>query len=335
MEIRVETITPKIAQEWLDRSHDVTQRSLSKRRVNRFVHAMLEGQWQLTHQALALDDKERVIDGQHRLAAVIQAGQTKPDITLDMWVAHGADPASFDVVDTGAARTTADALKIAGYTNTNVLAAAVRTTLVYEQTKGTTQEWPRTAGTLTSVDVVEFLDVTRQRERAVAALQIGARVSGAVGRQGLVSTLTAAALICMQRVDDEVPTGLGPDSMHEFFERLADGAMLSSTSPILALRRWMIGDTGFSKVPHTYRRPVGVAVTLKAINDYLLGRERSIVIYRVGVEAMPLVVTRAELEASRVAEESALAASEAAEASADAARAKTGRTTRSRRKADA
>jgi hypothetical protein len=307
MRVRVEKVTPKRAQEWIDRSHDVHQRGLAKNRVEKMVHAIHAGQWQLTHQPIAIDPTGRVFDGQHRLHAIVIAGQDMPDLTVELLVAWDAEPASFDVIDTGAARTPADTLRIAGFTNTNVLAAAIRSVLTYDQIAGTTRPWGGVAKMITSADTLAWIMAKGNRDKATAALQISGRVSTAVGKHGTNSAIAAAALIMMTRGED---TAVGSDTMYEFFERLSDGALLASHSPILALRRWLIGDTGFSRVVAAYRRPTAVAAIIKAMNDYLVDRERSVIVYKIGIEPMPELLTKTERDEVLIARERALEARE-------------------------
>lgn len=302
MQVRVEKITPKKAQEWIDRSHDVSQRSLNKVRVERLAHAIRDGQWRVTHQAIAIDETGRVLDGQHRLHAIVLAGQDMPGLEVEALVAFDADPSSFDVIDTGAVRTTSDTLKIAGFTNTNVLAASIRSYLTYDDVVNTTRDWSRVAARLTTADVLEWIEVKANKDRARAALAIGARVSTSVGRHGLNTSITAAALIMMQPRKSAVTY----DTMLEFYERLSDGAMLASHSPILALRRWMIGDTGFGRIVPSHRRPTAVACQIKAMNDYLVGRERSVTSFKIGIEPMPALLSKKEVEEISLARERAL-----------------------------
>lgn len=304
MEVRVENIRPKQAQEWIDRSHNIRQRFLSPRRVDKLAHAIIDGQWQLTHQAIALNAKGEVLDGQHRLAAIVQAGkELGDDLEVPLLVAYEADPATFDVIDTGAARSTADTLKIAGFAHPVVLAATARAVMTYEEVRGTTNEWTRVSQRFTTSDVMAFVDTKTNRQRSGAALDIGMRVSRAVARHGLQTGLSASAWIAMS---NPKTTALGPEAMHEFFERLSDGAMLASRSPILALRRWMIGDTGYARVLIPYRRMVTVAAVLKAMNDYAVGRERGVVTFRPGIEPMPTLLSRKEADEILDAKERAL-----------------------------
>ncbi len=69
-------ITPEMAGEML--KLNISNRVMSKSSVNKYSELMKKGEWYLSHQAIAFadtnDGNEVLIDGQHRLAAVIQAG---------------------------------------------------------------------------------------------------------------------------------------------------------------------------------------------------------------------------------------------------------------------
>jgi hypothetical protein len=279
MRIRTEKVTPDRARKWLEATEGFRQRNLSEHRVNRLTHAIRSGQWQVTHQGIAIGPSGEVLDGQHRLTAIILA-----DVPVEVVVAWDADPATFDVIDTGTARTMGDSLRIAGYTNTNHLAAIVRTKLTYDSIAGSRAEnWRGAHAEVTTADVLEYLE--ERREEVLASLAIGARVSRSLARQGLTSTIGTAALMFKTW-----PTDLGEDGQAEFWERLGDGVLLGPTSPILALRRWFTADTGYARIPNRERRPIAVACTIKAMNDYALGRERSVIVFRIHSEAMPVPV---------------------------------------------
>src|SRR5256885_4562153 len=68
---RVVTITPKKAAEYLERN--TANRPLSAKTVRDFAAAMRRGEWQVTHQGIAFDTTRALVDGQHRLAAIVQA----------------------------------------------------------------------------------------------------------------------------------------------------------------------------------------------------------------------------------------------------------------------
>jgi hypothetical protein len=279
MRYRTETITPERARSLLDRTDELgfTNRSIRRGRVEKLAHAITLGQWKLTHQPLAITPDGAVMDGQHRLHAIVAAGQA-----VDMLVVRDADPETFGVVDTGAARTTADSLKIAGYVDVNHLSATVRGYIVYDQLIGTTGNYRTSMSVVTTADVLTFLDDPDQREAARGAVQVGRMVAGGLARHGLGTALGMSALVVRLRKTD-----LGDTSVAEFYARLNDGVSLAADSPILALRRWFMSDTGYARISNEARRAVACANTIKALNDYALGKPRSVVRFGLGVEPFP------------------------------------------------
>src|SRR5262245_54162495 len=138
MKYRVETITPDRAQRLLLKTEQLgfTNRGLRRYHIDKLAHAMSLGQWRVTHEALALNKEGGVLDGQHRLHAIVQS-----DVPVDMLVIRDAEPESFAVVNTGTARTTADSLKVAGYHDVNHLSAVVRGYIAYNQVIDTTNSY--------------------------------------------------------------------------------------------------------------------------------------------------------------------------------------------------
>jgi hypothetical protein len=284
MEFSVETITPAIALKMMNETERLgfINRSLRKAKVEQFAHAMVTHQWLVTHQPIAVTDDGAVTDGQHRLAAVILA-----DLDIQMLVMRGADPETFKVVDTGAVRTTGDSLKIAGYTNVNHLAAIVRGYLAYATVMGTNDYFRSTSSRITTADVFSFLEDDRHRSIAEGALLECARTANGLARYGLKTSLAMALMTCRLRTTD-----LGASTVEEFYARLQDGASLPADSPILALRRWFMHDNGYAKLSGEARRPVATANTIKALNDYALGKPRSLVIFRPNKEPWPAPLPR-------------------------------------------
>src|SRR5712691_3180199 len=92
-DLAIVTITPELAQEWLDRGGN--NRKVTRRRIDAMTAAIQRGEWQLTGEAIKLDDEGRVRDGQNRLHAIVQAG-----IPVRSVVARGVSEDAFDVMDT-------------------------------------------------------------------------------------------------------------------------------------------------------------------------------------------------------------------------------------------
>lgn len=98
-------ISPALAQSWMGGKN----RTLRIGAVTKYKEDILNGNWKLTHQAIAIDWNGNVIDGQHRLAAIIKSG-----MSVVMLVAFDSDPETFDILDTGVSRNASDALFING-----------------------------------------------------------------------------------------------------------------------------------------------------------------------------------------------------------------------------
>lgn len=93
----VETITPTIAERYLNTMNG--NRKLTNDNIDFLVGQMKSGRWYLTHQGIAFDEEGRLIDGQHRMWAVIESGMEVP-----MYVARGVPRESVTVLDTGKVR---------------------------------------------------------------------------------------------------------------------------------------------------------------------------------------------------------------------------------------
>src|SRR5215472_19149766 len=91
------TITPMLAQEWLDRGG--ANRHRNDKRVGVLAAAIRRGDWRLTGDTIKLDEDGLIRDGQHRLAAIVDAG-----IDVQTLVVFGVAEDAFDVMDTGRPR---------------------------------------------------------------------------------------------------------------------------------------------------------------------------------------------------------------------------------------
>lgn len=95
-------ITPEIAQEMLESNTD-SNRKLKTKYVHVLSDIMARGAFTLSPQGISFDKTGKLIDGQHRLHAVVRSGCTVP-----MRVTTGCDPAAFEVLDIGSRRNVRD-----------------------------------------------------------------------------------------------------------------------------------------------------------------------------------------------------------------------------------
>ena len=112
-------VDPDTARRWLSRNE--ANRSLRGSQVSKYARDMAAGRWQLTGAPIQFAADGRLLDGQHRLAAIVKA-----KVTVAMFVVRGLPAAAQAYMDTGAKRTVADQLSIAGFKNSSVLAAGAR-----------------------------------------------------------------------------------------------------------------------------------------------------------------------------------------------------------------
>jgi hypothetical protein len=104
-------VGPELAERWL--SGNIHNRKLNNARVDRMVRDMKAGRWHLTHQGVAFDPGSVLIDGQHRLWAVVLSG-----LTVRMRVFFNEPAENLEYIDTGTPRSDADVLTLTGRVGT-------------------------------------------------------------------------------------------------------------------------------------------------------------------------------------------------------------------------
>jgi hypothetical protein len=117
-------VTPAMAERWL--KNNFRNRPMREDTVIAYARDMKNGVWVLTHQGIAFNDQDHLIDGQHRLRAIILSG-----CTVSMMVTFGLpskidgkEATTMDAVDRGATRSIGDQLTIQhGLKNGGIIAA--------------------------------------------------------------------------------------------------------------------------------------------------------------------------------------------------------------------
>lgn len=111
-------ITPKMAREWLQTNRN--NRHVNSNKVALYAADMRAGRWRLTHQSIAFDENGNLIDGQHRLLAIIKA-----DCEVVMSVSTGVPNDSKWMFDIGNNRRGSHAIEMNGLKNSTALAATI------------------------------------------------------------------------------------------------------------------------------------------------------------------------------------------------------------------
>jgi len=131
MEFRELTITPTMAKAMLEKN--TSNRKISDTTVEAYVSDMINGRWKSnTAETIKISSNGRILDGQHRLEAVIRSEKT-----IKFTVAYGVDEGVFDVLDTGKIRSSADVFSIQSIDNSTSASAIIKGYLISKKGNST------------------------------------------------------------------------------------------------------------------------------------------------------------------------------------------------------
>lgn len=243
----LETITPEAAAAMLkDRP---LNRRINPERVRGFSRALKNGQWKLNGQPIILSPDGELLDGQHRLSAIIDANT--PAICAIAW---GVSKDAMPTIDSGKSRSGPDILKLQGHVNTNHLAALA--SLVY----GWTTTKPNMGfGLSIGARPHELLMVLDEFPELPDYLGLATRLVPS----RVMSPNIAAFCLWLFTTNDAAKA-------ENFIASLGNGEMLSSTDPIYRLRESLLRTASHRGAER--RRSVVLALTIKAWNLWLKDR---------------------------------------------------------------
>lgn len=257
IDMAIEVITPKIAAEMLQKNN--RNRLLNRRHVSTLADTMSEGRWTINCDAIRFDWNGNLIDGQHRLEAVIRSG-----VTIESLVVHGLDPKAFNTIDSCRRRSVADTFAVGGDVNAVKLASAAR--IVYDYFHST----PYANYRFTNIDAEQTLaDHPGLRESVSRCLHTG----------GVIPNSIVSACHYLFAMADK-------DRANEFVERLISGAGLNDGDPILLLRNKLIANRAAkAKLSNKYI----MAVTIKTWHYFIRGESMRYIKWDEEREAFPRV----------------------------------------------
>lgn len=127
--VAITHITPELAKTWLELN--TKNRKLDRRNVSHLRDAIAQGEWYMNGEAIIFSDTGRLLNGQHRLWAIILSG-----IGVDVLVVRGVNAESFRTLDSGRVRRAGEVLAMDGEKNSNKIAAAVQALLAFVDAEG-------------------------------------------------------------------------------------------------------------------------------------------------------------------------------------------------------
>ena len=248
---KVETITPEIAKTML--GENVNNRRISRDNVNLFAREIRNGEWRFNGEAIKFGKDGRLLDGQHRLLAVIAAD--KPLTTL---VIRGLEDETQQTMDSGKTRTLGDVLTLRGEKNSTQLASLARAVYLADQLgmeAAAQNDLKPTRG-----EIISFIDQTPQLADVLAASRAFRSQSGDM----LTSSMFASLWWTFAHIDT--------DAANRFFMSLASGANLQADDPILILRNTLMAQPHKAGRSTRDNRVRIAALTIKAWNKWRKGK---------------------------------------------------------------
>lgn len=255
-----------------------------------YAETMLRGEWLLNHQGIGFDTDPTLIDGQHRLAAVVIAGETKPDFVLPMQVTYGIAPEAMDAVDIGLKRSAADTLSMHGEESSTLLSATLRMIHVYDtlvrpfghDVPFAENDWRSRTGK----------NITYGQTRAM--LEAEPEVRDAVRYGGLMRHLILPSAACagVHILRREWPAEVTEPFLHS----LRHGTDLTVGTGVWALREAYVTQRtarNYKRTPHGQ-----LALFIKGWNLHVTGKERTRLVWRVD-EPFPFLLTPSALSSRR------------------------------------
>ena len=252
--IQVESITPEIAREYL--GFNTHNRNLRSRVVAGYAADMIAGDWLWNGESLKFAVDGTLLDGQHRLAAIAEAG-----VTVKMLVIRGLPAGAQDTVDGGAKRKFSDVLNLRGEKNYISLATTVRGICAWESGERNA----RGALMTTNSQLLATLEKHPWVREGMATVQRVSTLSGLPVRVGGL-----AWWLFVQ---------LDSDDANYFFDRLASDQAHQSGQPIYELRKAI--SASFS-VRGERSANYLLAITIKAWNKYRDGEKVGQLRFRMG-----------------------------------------------------
>ena len=212
-------VTPDVADDILRHRLYENQRRVRDKWAGVLADSIRTNSFVRTHQPIAFDEDGMLIDGQHRLHAIVRA---KKGQVLD--VALNVPIDTVFAIDRMAARRIADQLSFEGLKGNNTTVAAAATWILLHDNRRL--PW----GGAYRMPDKEILDFAMENHADLAALASEAKRSWIGCDVRPPDRVVTAAMYLAERTD--------PNAARTFFEQARDGIGLSYDSPALKFRAW-------------------------------------------------------------------------------------------------
>ena len=263
----IETITPAIAKKLL--YGNTNNRPVNPGNLAFLVKQIKSGDFHLTGETIKVANTGRLIDGQHRLMAIVESG-----ISVKTTIVRGLEENVFKYIDTGRPRQAGDVLAIEGCGEYHLTAAAIKFIMHFKNGKYSSAAGQSAKGKekLSNSDVIDFYHkhVTQLKNSVDFARKVKNKV------------IPGSQIVGLHYIFKAKDFNLA----EEFFLRLGDGVNLSKTSPIHCLRERLLSDRIMKLRLSSYDK---MALVIKAWNAYRGGKQISVLRFNSQKDVFPKV----------------------------------------------
>ena len=221
LKIEVVRVTPVMAKKWLVENNTSNFRRMDAIRVAKYASEMTLGKWAMNGEAIKFSDKV-LLDGQHRLAAVVKSG-----CAVDMLVIRNLN-ASPSTMDRGKPRQVAQWLSNLGIKSSAGVASIAKAVVCHDKGLWSNMSW--STGSCTDSEIInvavefhaEIIDSLNLAKRAlIAPSTLGTILFIGAGRSGVKDS----------------------DIVNWFVDKMQSGEDLSQNDPVFHLRNRVLVST--------------------------------------------------------------------------------------------
>jgi len=265
MNTEVREISPKIAAEMLKRNPN--NRNLSKPHVNFLAREMMFGNWMFDGQPIRFSEAGGLLDGQHRLSAIVESGTTQQFLII-----KGIDSEAFKVMDTGKVRSAADVFNINGIVNAASASSTTRFIMAHESGYGSAS----TQGA--KISNTEALDYYKKHPKIEGYVGSSRAYYNGFNKILALSHVSAYRYLMAQK---------NATKSDEFWNKVCYGLGLEKGCPAGVLRKKLIEDRMNSTSLNGFDKK---AIIIKAWNAYIKGQTLVYIRYNRELESYPEIM---------------------------------------------
>lgn len=263
MEFVKTLVTPELALQLLEANKN--NRRIKTPRLLQYTQEILKGNWKPdTGETIKISKTGRILDGQHRLMAVVKA-----KIPVHFHIVYGVEDNVFDVLDTGSMRNATDVFYIKGIKNQNTIPSIIATYNLLTKGFSSSGQVNHRATNAELLDQYFSFEMFWQvtTTRTIAWYQAFAKILPPSAIGGLYSLFY----------------DISPDQAEEFFNQLCTGQNISNNMIAMLRQKLMRDKMSPKKMPLAIR----YGLIIKTWNFYRKGIQKNLLKFDLQLEGFP------------------------------------------------